>query len=134
MVDIKRTTVRLGERDYEIQEAGFRRAKPWKQRLLAEIKPLFERLGGAGEIQFEKPADLFQLLPLAEDLFVGGVDTVCDLLIAYSPVLEADREYIETDASDRQILAAFQEVVILADPFGVVMQLNRRLGRTTTGM
>lgn len=133
MVEIESTTVRLGEKDYTIQTAGFVRSRPWKKRLLEEIKPLFERLNGAGDLQFNTAADLFQLFPLVEDLFIEGLDTVFELLIAYSPVLEDDRAYIEAHATDKQILAAFQGVVILADPFGVVAQMNRKIGRGLIG-
>lgn len=133
MVEIESTTVRLGEREYTIQTAGFVRSRPWKKRLLEEIKPLFERLNGASEMQFNTAADLFKLFPLVEDLFINGLETVFDLLIAYAPDLEADKEYIEAHATDKQILAAFQEVVKLTDPFGFATQLNRRIGRAPTG-
>lgn len=133
MIEIESVTVKLGAKEYTIQQAGFLRSKPWKQRLFEEIKPLFERLSGASDIKFDSASDLFQLLPLAEDLFVSGIETIYDLLVAYSPDLEADREYIEAHATDKQILAAFQEVVKLSDPFGVVSQLNRRIGLKATG-
>jgi hypothetical protein len=133
MVEIESTTFRLGERDYTVKQAGFLRSKPWKKRLFDEIKPLFERLSGASEIQFESAADLFQLLPLAEDLFVDGIETIYSLLIAYSADLEADQEYIEAHATDKQILAGFQEVVKLSDPFGVVSMMSRRIGLKTSG-
>jgi hypothetical protein len=134
MVEIESVVVKLGEKEYTIQQAGFLRSKPWKKRLFEEIKPLFERLSGASDIKFDSASDLFQLLPLAEDLFVNGIVTIYDLLIAYSPILEEDRQLIEAHATDKQILAAFQEVVKLSDPFGVVSQLNRRIGLKTTGI
>jgi len=133
MIEIKTVKVLLGETEYEIREAGFIVAKPWKKRLLEEIKPLFEKLGGAPDITFDKPSDLFQLLPLAESIFIEGIETIFELLIEYSPALKADAETIAATATDRQIVAAFREVVYLADPFGVVNQLNRQLGRGLTG-
>lgn len=128
MVEIESVTVKLGEKEYTVQTAGFIRARPWKKRLLEEIKPLFERLNDAPNIEFNSAADLFKLFPLVEDVFINGLDTVFGLLIAYSPVLETDKEYIEAHASDKQILAAFQEAVKLSDPFGLVAQMNRKLG------
>jgi hypothetical protein len=133
MVEIETICVRLGEREYTIAQAGFARARPWKQRLFAEVKPLFERLNGAGEMAINSPSDLLQLIPVAEDLFVEGLDTIFDLLLTYAPALGEDRAYIEEHATDKQILTAFQEVVVLADPFGVVAQMNRTLGRRTNG-
>lgn len=134
MIDIRTVTGKLGEKEYEIREAGFAVSKPWKQRLLADIKPLFEKLGEAPNLRFETPSDLFKLFPLAESVFIDGIDTVLGLLLAYSPVLQADAEYIRENATERQIFSFFREVVTLADPFGLVSQLNRQLGRGLTGI
>jgi hypothetical protein len=133
MVEIESTTFRLGERDFTIKQAGFLRSKPWKKRLFDEIKPLFDRLSGASDIEFNSPADLLQLLPLAEDLFIDGIETIYGLLIAYSAELEADKDYIEAHATDKQIFAAFQEVVKLSDFLGLTVQMNRRIGRGLIG-
>lgn len=133
MAEIQRVTVSLGEREFEVQTAGFKRAKPWKARLFADVKPLFEKVGASTNIEFATPTDLLKLLPLAEELFVDGLDLVCDMLITYSPALEAERDYIEEYATDKQILAAFQEVAALADPFGMIQLMTRRFGRAVTG-
>jgi hypothetical protein len=133
MIEIESVVVKLGEKEYTIQQASFLRSKPWKKRLLEDIKPLFEKLNGAGSIQFNQAADLFQLFPLVEDLFIDGIDTVFELLVAYSPAIEADKDYVAANATDKQILSAFQEAVKLADPFGMVSQLNRKIGRGLTG-
>lgn len=133
MIEVREISVRLGDRDYTIREAGFVIAKPWKKRLIDEIKPLFDRLSNAPDMTFEKPSDLFQLVPLMELVFIEGIETIFDLLLDYAPALKAEREYIADNATDRQIFAAFREVVLLADPFGLVQQLNRRFGREPTG-
>jgi len=134
MVEIQTVTVQLGDREYLIQQAGFLRSKPWKKRLLEEMKPLFAEIGEAQAMEFSSPADLLGLLPLAEKLFIEALDLIFDLLISYSPVLQDERDYIEQSATDAQIFAAFQEVVKLADFFGLTQQLNRQLGRVQIGI
>lgn len=133
MVEIETITVRLGERDFEIKTAGFLRSKPWKKRLLAEVKPLFEQIGGIDAVKFDSPADLLSLIPVLEDVFVESIEKVLELLLAYSETLEAEQEYIKKYATDKQILFAFQGAVKLADPFGVVQLMTRRIGLTATG-
>lgn len=128
MADLRSITVKLGEREFEIKEAPFSRSKPWKKRLLAEVKPLFEQLSGLPEMEFGRPDDLLKLFPVVEHLFLDGIDTLHDLLLAYSAALEAEADYITDHASDRQILAAFQEVLQLADPFGVIQGMNQQIG------
>lgn len=133
MIDVKTVSVRLGDKDFEIREASFLVSKPWKTRLMKEIQPLFEKLSSAPNMTFEKPEDLFKLFPLAESIFIQGIEAIYELLIAYSPVLAEEKDYIAENATDRQIVAAFREVVTLADPFGVVAGLNRQIGRGTIG-
>jgi len=133
MIEIETISITLGEKEYQVQEASFLRSKPWKQRLFAEVKPLFAQVSEAQEIEFNTAADLVKVIPLAETLLIDAMDKLFELLIAYSPVLEDDQEYIANNATDKQILAGFQEVVKFADPFGMTQGLNRRIGRATNG-
>lgn len=128
MVEIRTITVLLGEKEYKISEAGFMRAKPWKKRLIEEIKPLFQDLEGATGITFETAADLSKLLPVVERIFIDSIEMIFELLISYSPTLEEDREYIANNATDNQIFSAFQNVVGLADFLGLIKTMNRRIG------
>ena len=133
MVEIDSVIVKLGAKEYTITQAGFLKSKPWKKRLLEEVKPMFEDVNGASDIEINSPADLLKLLPMAEKLFVESTETLLDLLVAYAPTVEADREYIEAHATDKQILAAFQEVVKLADFLGLTGLLTRRIGLKVSG-
>jgi len=132
MIDIRTVSGRLGERDYEIREAGFSASKVWKKRLMAEVKPLFNTFSDAPNMTFETPADLMNLFPLVESIFVDGIETIFDLLLEYAPALKADQEYIETNATDHQIVSLFREVVLLTDPFGIVAQLSPKIGPPAT--
>lgn len=134
MVEIDSVIVKLGEKEYTITQAGFLKSKPWKKRLFEEVKPMFEGVNGASDIEINSPADLLKLLPMAEKLFVESTETLLDLLVAYAPTVEADKEYIEAHATDKQILAAFQEVVKLADFLGLTSLLTRRIGLKASGM
>lgn len=133
MIDIEKTTIRLGNRDFEIQSASYLRAKPWKKRFVEEIKPLFESLGELKDMQFDSPADLLKIFPMVEMLFLEAIDKVFEMLISYSPILEAEREYIENNATDKQILIGFQEALKLADPFEMIQLASRKIGRGTIG-
>ena len=133
MIEVETMTVKLGEREYTVQQAGFLRSKPWKKRLLTEIKPLFDEIGGLQGMEFQTPADLLKLMAVMESIFLDGIDSVFELLLAYAPALEEDRAYIEAHATDKQILFAFQGAVKLADPFGVVALMSRRYGLSATG-
>lgn len=127
---IQTATVTLGEREFTIQTAPFIRSKPWRKRLVTELRPIFDQISGAQDMTFEKPDDLLKVWPVVEGLLVDGVDLIFDLLIAYSDTLEAEREYIENHATEGQIWQAFQEVLRLSDFLGISSMFGRRIGLT----
>ena len=133
LVQIDSFTAQLGDREYQIKTAGFIRSKPWKRRLIDEVQPIFEEIGKAEKLKFDAPADLLKIIPVMETLFLDSIDKFWDLLRDYAPELEEDKEYIEAHATDKQILAAFQGAVKLADPFGVVGLMMRQVGLKMTG-
>jgi hypothetical protein len=133
MVEIESTVVKLGEKEYTIQQAGFLRSRPWKKRLLEEVKPLFEGVSGAGDIEINSASDILKLLPMAQSLFVDSPEVLLSLLFDYAPELKEDKDTIEMFATDKQILAAFQEAVKLADFLGLTSLLTRRFGLNTIG-
>lgn len=129
---MKTETVVIGDKQYTIKEA--------KRKANAKWRLLFQT-------QFTEVADLIEGLPSTEltptavgDLIrqitakVGGsVDMLAELVFAYSPELAADRETIEEEAYDSEIMAAFTAVLKLAYPFGSVVETLSglaALGRT----
>ena len=115
-------TVVLGEKEYTITEAGHRRAKGWKKAFMDRFyQPLQAQLVDLNALDLDSLSlgDLPTLSPFVETLLTDTVDVVAELVISYSPVLEEDRDAILEAASDRQIIAAFWEVLKLANPLSV---------------
>ncbi len=133
MVSIETATVRLGDKEYTISEQPRVRAKPWRVRLLEEVKPLFAQLENAGNLSFDQPGDLVKVLPLLEAVMLDGLDSIAALTVTFAPELEADREYIEQNATEKQIMACFMEAVKLSDPFGLANQIGRLSGLRVNG-
>ena len=127
-VQIRVATVTLGDKDYEITEAPILRSRAWRERFYQTIAPLLKELGGVQGVEFERPEDLLQLLPLAEQIVVNALTEVVDLLLLYSPELEADQDYILNHATERQAIRAFQEVIKLAIPFEIDRLIARSPG------
>lgn len=127
-MQVETTTVTLGNRDYTIQTAPYVRSAPWRRRLVEEIKPLFDQAANVPNMTFETPEDLLKLWPMLTAILVDGIDTIFDMLISYTSVLGDDKEYIENHATEKQIMAAFQEVIRLSDPFGLAQLFARRTG------
>ena len=115
-------TVVLGEKEYTITEAGHRRAKGWKKAFLTSLyQPLQAQLVELNALDLNglDLGDLPTLSPFVTTLLTDYVDAIAELVITYAPALEDDREAILDTASDRQFLAAFWEVLKLANPLSV---------------
>lgn len=130
---VKTTTVELGERTYEVHEAGLKRAKAFRHRFYANVQPVLQQavraldldLEGLDDVeQLKNPQGLLaalpaltpQLLPLLESLVVDALDEAIELVFLYAPAVEADREYLDEHGTESQFVAAFLEVVKLAVP------------------
>lgn len=116
-IELRAITIRLGDREFEVTEAPILRARRWRKQFTETILPLVEEVAQARDIAFETPEDLLQLRPLVSKILVDALDQVVDLLLLYSEALEAEQEWILANASERQAVAAFWEVLKLAVPF-----------------
>lgn len=116
-------TIKLG-REYVVYALPIRDSKAWREKFVATVKPLLDGLGQASQVEFNSAADLIKLMPLLETLLTAGVDRIIELLFAYSPELAAARATIEAEASDKEAIQAFKEVLALADPFGLLASFS----------
>lgn len=120
-----KVTVTLGEegfeKEYEIRTLPVKSARQWRKLVREPLGRLNDLLGTIkSDMTFETVEDMIaavqlivpQLVPLLLDM----QDEVFDLLVAYSPALQQDREYLEEHALDEQVIDAFLSVLRLAFP------------------
>lgn len=135
------TTVTLGGKQYQIKQLPIRANREWRARFDAPVNKLlaaFQDVGKVANTDYQDGKDMIRqigALLLSRASEVAGVllesmDLVLDGLFAYSPALEADRERIETTATDDEAMTAFVEVLKIAYPFGRLLNLAGQLGRT----
>lgn len=118
---MKTETIIIGEKTYVVREAKRKANAKWRQRFQAEFTDVAALLEGLPKTDLSAQA-LGGLLHQIIAKVGGSVDTLAELVFAYSPELAADRETIEEEAYDSEIMAAFTAVMKLAYPFGSVIQ------------
>lgn len=141
---MKSETIILGGRTYQITERPTRANKAWRDQLTAVLEPvagIVEQVTGGAlslpesvEEMRAKPqllTDLGGVVKRLTGLLLEGLDNVLDLTLDYSPALKADREWIEGNAYDSEILAAFTAVLGLAYPLGGVIHQLVKIGSPT---
>lgn len=130
-MEIRKIKITLGETEYTIEEARWKKAAEWKRGLVDDVKPLFGQVAAASTATFETAEDLLELWPLAQLVMVDGIELLFEHLMAYSDVLGSDSGHIEKNATEAQIFEAFVEVFKLSDPFGIAGNLTRTIGLRT---
>lgn len=117
---MKQETITLGGKEYQINELPRRANAQWRQQfqvLIASVTNLVE----ASQVDITNTADLVGVVGQVRDVLMQAPDQLIELLFAYSPALAADRERIEADVYESEILGVFIEVLKLAFPFGEIL-------------
>lgn len=135
---MRKVTVTLGGREFEIGELPTRKNQKWREDLGEVLEPvvaLLEQTPGMAiptsvqDVQAEPDSvvGLVGLVRQVSGLLIGSMDQVLGLLLAYSPELKKEAEWIGDNAYDSEILSAFTKVLGLAYPFGQMVNALRQL-------
>lgn len=125
---MRNTLVTLGGVQYTVNELPSRRAAAWRESMRAKLGDVANLISAAPETDISSSAALANLVRSLGGTIIGSTDTIIELLFAYAPALAADRERIEAECYDSELLSAFVEVVKLAYPFGQLAGLLARFG------
>lgn len=135
---MKSTTVTIAGRQYSIESLKFKAEREWRKKYDAPISALINTLSQTRTItdQSNDPGQWLRqmggvLLSHAGELvkaLIESPDTLLNAICDYSPVLQADRDYIEENSYQDEIAAAFIEVLKIAYPFGSLLSLVKNLG------
>jgi hypothetical protein len=127
------TTVTIGGVDYEIRPKNIRQSRAWREQFQAVIAPIITAL----RVQEVKLNDLNAFADIFEAVraqIIGAPEILFDMVCSYCPDIEADRERIENEAFDDEIVRAFVAVLKVVFPLGSLAGvLNASgTGRTTS--
>lgn len=121
----------LGGKTFTIYPLAMGAAREWRKKYSQPLQAVISVLRRAGKIELQgddgtwNVGEIGVILNQVAGLLLGSVDLLVDALFAYSPELEAEREWIEANADDVEAMTALWEVIQLAYPFGSMLtQLN----------
>ena len=140
---MRSASVTLGEREYKIVELRSRDNSAWRKEFRETLAPVLELLGIAAttelptsmaEAQESKNnlAPVFSALQRVAGVMLESIDDVKDMVFSYSPALRKDRERIEENAFDSELVEAFTSILGLAFPFGALAAGLRRFTASGT--
>jgi hypothetical protein len=119
----KSVTITLGGKTYEVAEAPMRKNAAWRASLSALLTDVGGLMASAETIELNNVSDLLAVVRQIQDVLLSAPDRVTAMLFDYSPVLAADRQRIEAEVYESEMIAAFVEVLKLAYPFGELLNL-----------
>lgn len=128
---MRTTKVTIAGKSYTIEEQPRKKSSDWRKKLQEELSGLVELLESAGAPGGSDARVVIPMVSAAAQQLMGSIDTVYELLLAYSPQLERDRARIDAEAFDSEIIDAFVSVLGLAYPFGAAA--GRLLSLTSNG-
>lgn len=125
-------TLTLAGRVYTIDELPMRQNAEWRKQLEETFAPLLDTLDGLNQIELNTAADLQKLVGSLRGVILHAPDVLVGLLFAYSQELQSDQAFIEENAYESEMLAAFVEVLKLAYPFAGMLGLARQVQQNGT--
>jgi hypothetical protein len=137
---VRTITVSLAGREYSIRQLPIKANRAWREKFEDPIQRLVGSFRDALHLTSQEFPDGKGLLlgvggflaTHIEDvtqILLGSFELVEEAVFAYAPEIAADRERLEEEAFDDEMIAAFLKVVQLAYPFGQLMGLVENLGQ-----
>lgn len=120
-------TLTLGGREFVIEELPLRANVEWRRAFESKLEPLLGLFAGLDKLQIETAADLSNVITSLREIVLRSPEMLAELLFDYSPALRAERQWIEQNVYESELLAGVTEVLALAYPFGAVIKLARSL-------
>lgn len=122
--------IQLGDKTYTLRQLTVRPSRKWRQQVDEKYRDAIEAFVNVivswpendGPQGTNALGHLFtqhseRILPVIQKVLLESIDDAFELLLDYSPELQKDREYLEENAYDDEIIKAFLEVLQWAYPF-----------------
>jgi hypothetical protein len=126
--------VTLGEKPYTVTQLPLRQNAAWQRKVAENAKPLLaampsllSALGpviqqtGNGWLSALNDQTMPALLDSGSGVLLGVIDAMpvmLDLLYEFDPALNLDKQHIEDEATEEEVIAAFVDIVKMSFPFG----------------
>ena len=115
----KTTKVTLAEWEYTVTELPSRKNADWRVQVDEALGDVSSLVG-----QGVRLTNLQDAVDGVRALLLGGAGTILGLMFDYAPEVAKDRDRIEAEVYDSEVVTAFLEVCTLAYPFGSLLRLG----------
>lgn len=136
---MKTITVKIAEVEYTITPLPILASREWRKQfdsLILSATGLLTQVGSMVDKEFETPSEMVSVIGtmvagnLSEVVghLVGSADIISQAVFSYSETLRKDKERIEAEGYDEELVTAFIQILSLAFPFGSLLQTLMKAG------
>jgi hypothetical protein len=119
---MKTIKVRLAGKEYELKPLPIRKAREVRQRFIAPINELIEAIKRLPKIDLTDMQSIGMLVESVQSSLLNSTDICLEILLLFSPEMVEDRERIEDEGYEEEVIAAFVEALKMLYPFGGMLK------------
>lgn len=122
---MRNITITLGGEEREFPELPSRKAAAWRELAKEPLNQIVDAIKMGREIEIENTTDLVNLIEDFKPLLLESVDTIRDLVIAYT---EVDREWALDNTYDSEYLEAIVPIMRMGYPYDFLVRKVTQVG------
>lgn len=111
--------IKLGSRDFEVKILALGKARAWRTLLIQTMATVLA--------SFKTPPTPDNMAPALTAAMLTFPEKLHELVDAYSPEIKEAHEYVEENASDEQLAAAYGKITAVAFPFLAQLSLTTQI-------
>lgn len=124
--------IELGDTTYEVPRPTVKEARQWRTRIEEPLDSLLALIGQTQAFQVQSVDDVIVGIKLIAKELINAPDTIFELTMLFSPLLEANRSVIEETAYDEQVTNALVTFLKAVFPLEQLMALFGRARSATS--
>ena len=120
---MKSSKVSLAGKEYEIKPMPIRQARDFREKVSKELDPILNTFSAVDQVEITTLGSLNTVFNNLREVVLRSPDHALNILCEYSPAIQEDKERIENEAYDEEVITAFVEVLKQLYPFGILRRL-----------
>lgn len=111
----------LGEKEFTVRELPDRKNKEWRK----QLEPILDgvsKLLREDNTEINSAGDLVDIMARNGRALIAQSENAADIVISYSPLLQAEREWLDENVTETEYLAALMALARVAYPTDFFIQ------------
>jgi len=121
----------MGERTYEVRPLTIKANRRWRGQIEEPLSQLMDVISGGAFSDIQNVEGLVAAVRLIATRIINAPDVLWEQVKAYVPEIAADAEWLEENATDAEVVAAFVAVLGVVFPLEGLMRFLGPVKRPT---